>query len=103
LDLVIGGTEVRSGYYYLVLERSQKDQWHLVLLDPKKIRAKKMDASMAEQTTGGLEAPLTWERNEDSLQKLEITLIPDESDLKKARLVIRWGKHRLSAPIEVSF
>jgi hypothetical protein len=103
LDLVIAGTEVPSGYYYLVLERSDEDVWQLILLDPKAIQAKKMDASMAEQTTGGLEAPLAWEKTEDSVQKLEITLIPDEDDLKKARLEIRWGEHRLSTPIEVRF
>jgi hypothetical protein len=101
LDLVIAGTEVEAGYYYLVLKRSEADEWHLVLLDPKEIQAKKMDAFMAEQTTGGIEAPLTWERLEGSAQKLEITLLPDENDLKKARLEIRWGMHKLSAPIEV--
>jgi hypothetical protein len=102
LDLVISGTEVESGYYYLVLERSETDQWQLILLDSKQIQAKKMDAFMAEQTKGGLRAPLTWEETGESVQKLEITLIPDQNDLTKAKLEIRWGKHKLSAPIEVS-
>jgi len=102
LDLSIGGTEVKAGYYYLVLARSEADEWHLVLLDPRKIQEKKLVASMANETTGGLEAPLKWEKIEETAQKLEVKLIPDEANLEKTTLEIRWGKHKRTTPIEVS-
>jgi hypothetical protein len=101
LDLSIAGTAVKAGYYYLVLERSESDEWHLILLDPETMREKRMYASMADQTTGGLEAALKWERTEETAQKLEVRFIPHETDLEKTTLEIRWGKHRLTTLIEV--
>ena len=102
LDLYIGGIPVKAGYYYLVLERSESDEWRLILLDPKIAREKRLFASMANQTSGGLEAPLKWEQVEETASKLEVRLIPDETDLNKTMLEIRWGKHKLTTSIEVN-
>ncbi|MFQ5791719.1 MAG: DUF2911 domain-containing protein [Acidobacteriota bacterium] len=62
LDLSIAGTPVSPGHYYLVLERSNDDQWYRVLLDAKDIRRKKLHAFLAGQTTGGTKAPLNGGR-----------------------------------------
>lgn len=102
LDLTIAGTKVAIGYYYLVLERSQGDDWSLVLLDPKEIQAKKLDAFQAELTTGGIVVPLNWEQTEDISEKLIIKLAPSEGKLDKGTLRIGWGKHKLTADIDVS-
>ena len=102
LDLAIAGTKVPTGYYYLVLERSQSDDWSLVLLDPKEIQAKKLDAFQAELTTGGIVAPLNWERTEETSEKLTIKLAPTGDELEKGTLTIWWGKHKLTADINVS-
>lgn len=102
LDLTIAGTAVPTGYYYLVLERSEGDDWSLVFLDPKTIRSKKLDAFQAGQTTGGISVPLTWEKTESITEKLTIELAPVERELEKATLSIRWGKHKLTANIDVS-
>ena len=59
LPLKIAGAEVAPGYYYVVLERGQGDDWSLVLLDPQPLRKKKIVAFAAEETTGGIKAPLT--------------------------------------------
>jgi hypothetical protein len=103
LDLTIGGAKVARGYYYLVLERSESDEWFLILLDPEAIRAKKLDAFMVGQTSGGIQALLTWEKTETLAPKLTIKLVPTEGDLGKATLEILWGNHKLTAPIDVSF
>jgi hypothetical protein len=102
LDLTIAGTAVPTGYYYLALERSEGDDWSLVLLDPKTIQSKKLDAFQAELTTGGLSVPLTWEKTENVTEKLTIKLAPADRELDKATLTIWWGKHKLTADIVVN-
>jgi hypothetical protein len=101
LPLTIAGTEVAPGYYYLVLERSNEDQWSLVLLDPKPIQAKKLDASGAEDTSGGVSAPLTPAESAEPAVKLTVKLVRNEENIKKATLEIQWGTRKLTAPIEV--
>jgi hypothetical protein len=102
LDLTMDGVEVASGYYYLVLERSENDDWFLVLLDPKEARSKKLDAFMVDQTTGGIKVPLKWEKTESTTEKLIIKLLPDPDDIAKASLSISWGPHKLETAIDVS-
>lgn len=102
LDLTMSGVEVASGYYYLVLERSESDDWFLVFLDPREARSKKLDAFMVDRTSGGIKVPLKWARTESTAEKLAITLVPDDRDITSATLDIRWGPHKLTAPIKVS-
>ncbi len=102
LDLTIAGTNVPAGYYYLVLERSESDDWSLILLEPKTIQAKKLDAFQAAETSGGISVPLKWEQTENTTEKLTIELAPVERELEKATLTIWWGKHKLTADIDVS-
>ena len=101
LPLKIAGTEVAPGYYYVVLERGQGDDWSLVFLDPEPLRKKKMDAFAAEETTGGIKAPLTTTMAAEAATRLTVNLTKNEDDLTKASLDIQWGKRKLSAPIEV--
>jgi len=101
LPLKIAGTEVAPGYYYLVLERGQGDDWSLVLLDPQPLRKKKMDAFSAEETTGGIKAPLTASMAAEAATTLTVNLTKNENDLTKASLDIQFGKRKLSAPIDV--
>lgn len=102
LDLTMAGVDVASGYYYLVVERTEDDDWFLVLLDPKEARSKKLDAFMVDQTTGGIKVPLNWEKTESSTDILTIKLIPDEGDITAATLDIRWGPHQLTTAIKVT-
>jgi hypothetical protein len=101
VSLKIAGAEVAPGYYYLVLERGQGDDWSLVILDPKPLQKKKMDASGAEETTGGITAPLTTSMTAEPATKLTVNLTKNENDLTKASLDIQWGKRKLSATIDV--
>jgi hypothetical protein len=101
LPLKIAGAKVAPGYYYLVLERGQGDDWSLVILDPQPLQKKKMDASGAEDTTGGIKAPLALSMAAEAAAKLSVNLTKNENDLTKASLDIQWGKRKLSAPIDV--
>lgn len=101
IPLKIAGARVAPGYYYLVLERGQGDDWALVILDPEPLQKKKMDASGAEETTGGIKAPLTTSMTAEPATKLTVNLTKNDNDLTKASLDIQWGKRKLSAPIDV--
>jgi DUF2911 family protein len=99
LPLQISGKDVTPGYYYCALERSKDDKWSLILLDPKTVQASKTAAFMTEKTTGGTAIPLTYEAAGTSADKLTVKLQPSDLDPKKAKLIITWGKHKLTAPI----
>ncbi|MBI1852009.1 MAG: DUF2911 domain-containing protein [Planctomycetes bacterium] len=99
LTISISGKDVTPGHYYLALDRSNDDKWSLVLLDPKTIQGTKTDAFQTAQTTGGTLIPLTYEATTTSVEKLTVKLQKGDLDPKKSKLVITWGKHKLSAPI----
>ncbi len=101
IPLKIAGAKVGPGYYYLVLERGQGDDWSLVILDPKPLQKKKMAASGAEETSGGINAPLKASMTAEPATRLTVNLTKNENDLTKASLDIQWGKRKLSAPIDV--
>jgi hypothetical protein len=94
------GVSVPAGYYYAVLEHPAKDKWNLVLLDQKEIRAKKMDAFAASQTSGGITIPLTSGRG-DVAERLGIKLNVEQAKPKDVTLEISFGPHRLTAPLKV--
>jgi hypothetical protein len=60
-----------------------------------------MDASGAEDTTGGIKAPLALSMAAEAATKLSVNLTKNKNDLTKASLDIQWGKRKLSAPIDV--
>jgi hypothetical protein len=100
VSLKAAGVAVPAGYYYAVLEHPAKGKWSLVLLDQKEIRAKKMDAFSAAQTTGGIVIPLTAATG-DAVDRLTIKLAVEEAKPKDVTLEIAFGKHRLAAPLKV--
>jgi hypothetical protein len=102
LPLTIGSQSVAPGIYYIAIECSQEGNFSLVLLDPKEILAKKLDAFQAGQTTGGIIIPLTYAKSDKSAEKLTISLKRGEVDVKKAKLTIAWGNHTATAPIAVA-
>jgi hypothetical protein len=93
------GVSVPAGYYYAVLEHPAKDKWNLVLLDQKEIRAKKMDAFSAAQTSGGISIPLTSAKG-DQTDRLTIKLNVEEAKPRDVILEITFGKHKLTAPLK---
>jgi hypothetical protein len=102
VNVAIAGKAISPGHYYLLLERSQEDQWFLVLLDPAAVREKKLDAFYVDEAPEGARAPLEWTRTEETTERLMVQLVPAENDLNRARLEIRWGNHLLGANVNVS-
>lgn len=93
------GVSVPAGHYYAVLEHPAKEKWNLVLLEQKEIRAKKMDAFSAAQTSGGISIPLMAAKG-DQTDRLTIKLSVEESKPKDVMLEITFGKHKLTAPLK---
>lgn len=96
VDLEFGDVKVPAGHYYAVLELTTDKKIHLVLLDPAKLRAKKMDAFQAAQTTGGIHIPLEWTKGEQSVEKFAIALKADKAKPAKFSITVRWGKQILT-------
>ena len=102
LPLSIGGKDVAPGIYFIAIECSNEGAFSLVLLDPKEVMAKKLDAFQASETKGGLVIPLTYAKSDTAAEDLTISLKRGEVDVKKGKLEIAWGNHKATAPIAVT-
>lgn len=101
VPFTIGETEVGPGYYYLVLERTQSDEWYLVFLDPVAVGKARLDAFFVDEAPEGFKADLNQASGEETAEKLSIKLIAVENEVGKARMEIRWGPHLLTADMDV--
>lgn len=101
IELAIGGVALASGDYYLALETSKEHGVRLIALDPDAVRAKKLDAYQAPQTTGGIALPLESADDGKFSDRLrvELSLVPEEED--RALLEVRFGPHRFTAGVEL--
>jgi hypothetical protein len=101
VPFAIGETPIDPGHYYLVLERTQSDQWYLVFLDPVAVGKARLDAFYVDEAPEGVKAALNQTSDEETAEKLSVKLIAVENEVEKARLEIRWGPHLLTADIDV--
>ena len=99
--LTMGGAKVAPGSYYLTVEAVDDKTWNLVLLDPNDIRKELLDAFQAEKTKGGIAIPMKWQRTEKEQEKLLMTLSGTKDKPRDFTLLLRWGKHELSAPVTI--
>jgi hypothetical protein len=99
IALEIGGERLAPGSYYLVLDLETDGGFSLIALDPRQVRERRLDASQADRTEGGIEIPLVADVVDRDASRLTIVLNPDERHPYRAQLAIQWGPHRLRAPI----
>ena len=101
VSLDFGATKVLPGTYYLAIEVPKKGECNLVLLDANKIRANKISPHQSSETKGGTFVGLknVVPADDESVQKLRITLTPDEKDNSKVTLELRWGNLMLTAKL----
>lgn len=116
IPLTISGLEVPAGEHYLAVRRSRDGQkWELVLFDAASIRAKRLPAGFLHRGTAeGMKvfgaASLHHQPLDEPAEKLTIVLsskpddlkagLPEEAAKHDTVLLIDFGPHRLSAPIE---
>ncbi len=100
VPLEIGGKEVKPECWFLALERSDKGDWFLVLLDQASIRKQKQDAFGSAQTTGGIKAPMESSTPTEAADTLTMRFVADEKDSRLQTLEIRFGKHLLTTKVK---
>ncbi len=97
VEVTIGGQKVPPGLYYVAIEHPAKDKWGLVFLDPAPLRAAKMDAFGAANSTGGIVAPLTHSAAEKAADRLSIAVTAGKKP-NDGTIEITFGPHKLSVP-----
>ncbi|MCB9878935.1 MAG: DUF2911 domain-containing protein [Planctomycetes bacterium] len=105
--LEIGGVRVEAGSYYLGIAVDDDGSFHLLLFASDKA----MKAGLLPWTTAlyrgeakaDLRVPMTL--GKDALQaaapELEIAITADPKSTSHGELTIRWGRHELSAPVDL--
>jgi hypothetical protein len=104
VPVTIGGKSIAPGFYFVGLQRSWDGaSWSLALIDPVKVRKKRIDAFDIHMVSVEFTAPMTMEaRSSDAVEKLTITLSPSDFDIRTATLKVAWGRLALSAPVYVA-
>ncbi len=99
VPLTIAGEYVEPGQYYLTLVHQGDELMAMYLLDPAEIRKHQLTSAQAGETRGGIEILFEHDRMEAVEKKLNIAMTPGAR--KTAKFVVRFGPHRLTAPMEV--
>jgi hypothetical protein len=105
--LSVGDAELTPGKYYLALERSD-DEFDLILLDSKQVRAAGLDISRVGETTAGHRTALAYTRLDELAERLSLQFEFPVADTPPGLvdLRIRFGPHQwrvdLLADVETS-
>jgi Protein of unknown function (DUF2911) len=104
VPLMISGTAVAAGLYFLGLQRSADgSSWGLGFIDPVKVRKARIDAFQIYKAKVEFTAPMSIEpASPEAVEKLTITLTHPENDIHSATLKVAWGHLALTAPVKVS-
>jgi hypothetical protein len=100
VPVTIGDQKIPPGYYYMTLEQ-KGDAMVVAFLDPTEVRKQRLDAYVAHLTKGGIEVTMQHEKSDSIAKKLQIKLSVDEEDKYQGALTIKFGPHRLIAPLQV--
>ena len=101
-----GGRQVKAGYYYLVLERTDATRWNLILLEPVEVTRRQLDPYHVnlKDSGPGIAIALEWERVDQTADRLQITLKLKDENPKQMEIHIRFGSyHFRSSPLAVTF
>jgi hypothetical protein len=104
--LLIGGTKIEAGSYYLGLAVDKDGAFSLLVFDSKqamKTGLLPFSTSLFKgEVKAEIKAPLTFAKGslKDAVVKMEIEITADPKDPATGRFSIRWGKHELSAPVK---
>ncbi|HYC78182.1 MAG TPA: hypothetical protein VEI02_11200, partial [Planctomycetota bacterium] len=109
VPVTVGGAKLEPGSYYVALQRvpgtgadekARVDSYALVFLDPSVVRKKRLDAFQADETEGGVIAPLTeGPPAEKAMPKLGIAMSTNKEKKNEMTLMIGIGPKRFTTPI----
>ncbi len=105
--LEIGGVRVAAGSYYLGIAVDDDGSFHLLLFaSDRAMKAGLLPWTTAlyrGETKADLRAPLSLGKDalEVAASELEIAVTADPESTTRGKLAIRWGRHELSAPVNL--
>ncbi|HVN77678.1 MAG TPA: DUF2911 domain-containing protein [Terriglobia bacterium] len=102
LPFEVAGKKIKAGYYYLVLEKTSKELWSLIVLRPEDVTMRQMDpyhVNLRDSGPGVASIPLEYQREEQKEDKLQITLKLKDENPKQMAIHIRFGSHHFSTPL----
>jgi hypothetical protein len=101
VPLTMGNRKIDIGHHYLGIHRSDDgSEWSLAFIDPAKARKAHLDAFQIAKAPVDFRVPLEFSETEEHVDKLTVKLSYAADSPERLRMVIAWGKLRLSAPIE---
>lgn len=104
LPVELAGQQIAPGCYYLTLSHDADKKFTLHVLPAAAVRAQRLDGFQAAKTTGGTSVPLKHESGQGPAKQLAIELSVGQGAANRTgTLSIRFGPHRLTAPLVVSF
>lgn len=103
VGLTIGGTKVPAGSYYLGLKNDAEGKLHLAVLDAATADKAGVGPWAGDEWKVAYTCPFEKKAGEKQVDALTIDLAHDANAPTKMTLSIAWGKHLLSAPVEVQY
>jgi len=100
VPLTLGDKELKPGVYYLTIEQ-RGGQFVLAAIDPASVHASTIDPYVAHLSQGGVETVLKHEKSDEVEKRLVIKLAQTMGSPGTGELVVRFGPHTLSAPIQL--
>lgn len=101
VDLVMGGTKVPAGYYYLTLEQREGGSFILGVHDANKIKKQRLDAFQANQVKGGIEVELKHHEADSVQDTLKMAILTKSGSQTEGKFKLHFGGHALTAPVEM--
>jgi len=97
----IGGAKFDAGSYFLGLRCDKDGNFHLLVLNAAENLKAKAAPWMPATWKGGVACKMTLAKGalKETVAKLQIEITADAKQPSVGKLVIRWGKHELSAPL----
>lgn len=110
----LAGELIEAGYYYLVLESKNSRSCSLLLLSPREVRNRHLDAWHADKRAIPAERRIDLARDNADRKYEELSIrfvspvaereaIRGEVPTARASLEILFGRHRLTVPVEIPF
>lgn len=110
LPLEMAGVEVKPGYYYLGLQRSEDgSRWNLALIDSQAARQARLDAFNISEAKVVYAIPLSFSRAEEKAEHLSVFFEVPGSEQGVAQgietevvLHIAFGPYQMTAPLKAT-
>jgi hypothetical protein len=101
VPLEMGERKIDVGHHYLGIHRSADgSKWSLAFIDPAKAREAHLDAFQIAEAPVDFRVPLQFSKASEHVDRLKVKLSYAMDKPERLKMVVAWGRLRLSAPIK---